>query len=99
MKQIVYIADLDVIYLSYDEPKKEETWIKIQNMVPWAKRVDGVKGSDSAHKAAGEASDTNRFVLIDGDNIPDTEFFNLQLTFDNDNKDCVFRWKARNHVN
>jgi hypothetical protein len=99
MKQIVDIADLDVIYLSYDEPKKEETWIKIQNMVPWAKRVDGVKGSDSAHKAAGEASDTNRFVLIDGDNIPDTEFFNLQLTLDNDNKDCVFRWKARNHVN
>ena len=38
----IEICDLDVIYLSYDEPKKEEFWIKIQNMVPWAKRVDGV---------------------------------------------------------
>jgi hypothetical protein len=43
-KEIVDIADLDCVYLSYDEPKKEETWIKIQNMVPWAQRVDGVKG-------------------------------------------------------
>jgi len=96
---IVDIADLDCIYLSYDEPKKEETWIKIQNLVPWAKRVDGVKGSDAAHKAAAKASDTDRFVLIDGDNIPDPEFFNLQLTLDKDTKDKVFRWKARNIIN
>jgi hypothetical protein len=96
---ITDIADLDCVYLSYDEPKKEETWIKIQNIVPWARRVDGVKGSDSAHKAAADASSTDRFVLIDGDNIPDPEFFNLQLKLDKDNKDCVFRWKARNTIN
>jgi hypothetical protein len=98
-KEIVDIADLDCIYLSYDEPKKEETWIKIQNMVPWAQRVDGVKGSDAAHKAAANTSSTDRFVLIDGDNIPDTEFFNLQLTLDENNTDKVFRWKARNTIN
>lgn len=99
MNQIVDIADLDCVYLSYDEPCKEETWIKIQNMVPWAQRVDGVKGSDAAHKAAADVSSTDRFLLIDGDNIPDTEFFNLQLTLDDNNKDCVFRWKARNTIN
>lgn len=93
------IADLDTIYLSYDEPNKEEHWIKIKNMVPWAKRVDGVKGSDAAHKAAAEASDTSRFVLIDGDNIPDPAFFNLQLTLDDSNIDCVFRYRAKNHIN
>lgn len=99
MPQIVDIADLDCIYLTYDEPKKEEFWIKIQNMVPWAQRVDGVKGSDAAHKAAADASNTDRFILIDGDNIPDAEFFNQQLRLDKDNNDCVFRWKARNHIN
>ena len=88
--EIVDIADLDCIYLSYDEPKKEETWIKIQNMVPWAQRVDGVKGSDAAHKAAAELSTTDRFILIDGDNIPDAGFFNLQLELDDSNRDCVF---------
>jgi hypothetical protein len=97
--QILDIADLDVVYLSYDEPKKEEFWIKIQNIVPWAVRVDGIKGSDAAHKAAANASTTDRFILIDGDNIPKPEFFNLQLTLDDDNKDAVFRWKARNEIN
>jgi hypothetical protein len=98
-RQIIDVADLDCIYLSYDEPKKEEFWIRIQNMVPWARRVDGIKGSDAAHKAAADASDTDRFILIDGDNIPDPEFFNLQLVLDSSNRDCVFRWRARNHIN
>lgn len=98
-KEIVDVADLDCIYLTYDEPQKEDFWIQIQNMVPWAKRVDGVKGSDAAHKAAADASDTDRFVLIDGDNLPDSEFFNLQLALDDTNRDCVFRWRARNAIN
>lgn len=93
------LAELDCIYLSYDEPNKDETWAHIRNMVPWARRVDGVKGSDSAHKAAAEASDTERFVLIDGDNIPDAKFFNLCLDLDDSNKNCVFRWRSRNYIN
>ena len=99
---IIDVADLDCIYLSYDEPQKEEFWLKIKNMVPWAKRVDGVKGSDAAHKAAGEASDTERFILIDGDNMPDEEFFNIQLDFtgkDPSFRKAQFRWKALNVVN
>lgn len=99
MTEIVDVADLDCIYLTYDEPKKEEFWVQIQNMVPWAKRVDGVKGSDAAHKAAADASDTERFILIDGDNLPDPSFFNQQMSLDDSNRDCVFRWRARNNIN
>jgi len=99
MKQID-IADLDCIYLSYDEPNREEHWVKIRNMVPWAQRVDGVKGSDAAHKAAAELSSTERFVLIDGDNLPDPAFFNQTLQFPTpEYEKAVFRWRARNHVN
>lgn len=93
------ITDLDCVYLSYDEPNKEENWVKIKNMVPWAVRVDGVKGSDAAHKAAADASITERFILIDGDNIPNDEFFDMTLTFDKQDHDCVFRWRAKNHIN
>jgi hypothetical protein len=94
------IADLDVVYLSYDEPQKEEFWVKIKNLVPWAVRVDGVKGSDAAHKAAAAASSTERFVLIDGDNLPAPEFFNQTLELPNEQyEQAVFRWRARNHVN
>jgi hypothetical protein len=99
MKYNIDIADLDCIYLTYEEPNAEENWVKIKNMVPWARRVDGVKGSDAAHKAAGQASGTDRFILIDGDNVPDPAFFNLTLELDDDNNDCVFRWRAKNHVN
>lgn len=96
---IIDIADLDCIFLTYDEPHKEEFWIKLKNMVPWARRVDGIRGSDAAHKAAAQASNTDRFVLVDGDNIPNPEFFNQQLVLDETNRHCVFRWRARNHIN
>jgi len=99
---IIDVADLDCIYLSYDEPQKEEFWLKVKHMVPWAKRVDNVKGSDAAHKAAGEASDTERFILIDGDNMPEESFFNIQLDFtdkDETFRQAQFRWKAINSIN
>jgi hypothetical protein len=96
----VDIADLDCIYLTYDEPQKEEFWVQIKNMVPWAKRVDGVKGSDAAHKAAAQVSDTDRFILIDGDNLPNPAFFNQTLVLPNEEyKNAVFRWRARNNIN
>ena len=96
----VDIADLDVVYLSYDEPQREEFWVKIKNMVPWAVRVDGVKGSDAAHKAAADASTTERFILIDGDNLPNLEFFNLTMSFpESDWERATLRWRARNHIN
>ena len=99
---IIDVADLDVIYLSFDEPQKEAFWLKIKNMCPWAVRVDGVKGSDAAHKVAGELSGTERFIVIDGDNLPDASFFNIQLDFTNKESDyklAQYRWRAINAIN
>lgn len=95
----VDIADLDIIFLTYDEPLKDQYWIKLKNIVPWAKRVDNVRGSDSAHKAAALVSNTERFILVDGDNIPDLDFFKQTLTLDENNINSVFRWKAKNYIN
>lgn len=97
--EIINICDLDCIFLTFDEPKKEEFWIKIQNLIPWAKRVDGVFGSDAAHKAAAAASETDRFIVIDGDNIPDPTFFKKTLKLNHDSKNYVFRWRAKNIIN
>jgi hypothetical protein len=98
-EQLIDVAELDCIYLTYDEPRAEEFWAIINAQVPWAKRIHGVKGSDAAHKAAAEASDTDRFVLIDGDNLPDWNFFNQVLRIDNENCNAVFRWRAKNVIN
>ena len=99
MTDIIDIFDLDCIYLSYDEPAADLHWAQIRAQVPWAQRVHGIKGSDAAHKAAADASTTDRFILIDGDNIPDFNFFNQQLRLNDTNKECVFRWRAYNHIN
>jgi hypothetical protein len=99
MIQKIDIADLDCIFLTYDEPNAEENWVHVRNMVPWARRVDGIKGSDAAHKAAAMASTTDRFVLIDGDNVPNIAFFGCTLGLDDTSRNCVFRWRARNNVN
>ncbi|SVC70278.1 uncharacterized protein METZ01_LOCUS323132, partial [marine metagenome] len=42
--------------------------------VPWAKRVHGVEGSDAAHKACAELSETKHFVTVDGDTIINPTF-------------------------
>jgi hypothetical protein len=66
--------------------------------VPWAKRIHGVKGSDAAHKAAAEASETEWVITVDADNIVSNKFFNLE--FDPNNKDIqVYSWLARNRIN
>jgi hypothetical protein len=66
--------------------------------VPWAKRVHGVKGSDHAHKAAAELSETDWFITVDADNIVDPAFFNLDLNMD-DPKIQVYGWCGRNSIN
>lgn len=94
------INELDVIFISYDEDNCEENWADLQNKVPWAQRVHGVKGSDAAHKAAAELSTTARFISVDADNIVDTSFFDLELDFDNHKlKGKAVSWAAQNYIN
>lgn len=90
--------ELDIVFLSYDEPNADQHYADLCNKVPWAKRIHGVKGSDAAHKAAAEASETEWVITVDADNIVDNRFFNLE--FDPSNKDIkVYSWLARNRIN
>jgi len=97
MKQ--QISEFDIFYISYDEPRKEEFWAKLLDIAPWAKRVDGVKGFDSAHKAAANASETDRFITVDGDNIIYPEFLELELDIPEKYEDCVLSWNSVNVIN
>ena len=93
------ISDLDFVYISYMEPNKEENWADLKNKVPWAKRVDGVKGFDSAHKAAAETAETDFFISVDGDNIIDERFLLQTLDFEKTDRKAVHRWRAKNSIN
>jgi len=99
MADRVRVSDLDFVYISYHEPNKEENWADLRNKVPWAKRVDGVKGFDSAHKAAAELAETDFFISVDGDNIIDEAFLLQTLDWTKTDPKAVHRWRARNSVN
>lgn len=92
------VAEFDVVFLSYDEPNADINYADLCNKVPWAKRVHGVKGSDAAHKAAAELSETEWLITVDADNIVDPKFFNLDIDT-SDKKIQVYSWLGRNRVN
>lgn len=97
----IKIAEQDIIYLSYDEPNAEENYADLLTKAPWAKRVHGVHGSDAAHKACAEISDTDRFITVDGDNTIKQEFLNQVLDFDEhtDLENSVISWCGLNTIN
>lgn len=99
------VTELEIFYISYDEPNAEENWADLLNKVPWAKRVHGVKGFDAAHKACANQSETDRFITVDGDNKVMEDFFEQVLDVPdtdhdgNDLRQCIFSWNAKNTLN
>ena len=93
--------DCDIIYLSYDEPNAEQNYADLCKKVPWAKRVHGVEGSDAAHKACANLSETDRFITVDGDNRIREDFLNQVLDFDEhtDLQNTVISWCGKNSIN
>lgn len=101
MTTTIKIKDLDIIYLSYDEPNCEENWMNLQRLWPQAQRVHGVKGSDAAHKECAKLAQTDRFCTVDGDNIVREYFPYREYTFDHtwDISNSVLSFPAVNVVN
>jgi hypothetical protein len=97
----IKIIEQDIIFLSYDEPNAEKNYADLLTKVPWAKRVHGVKGSDKAHKACAALCETEYFVTVDGDNIIDPRFLEVEIDLDSLKltKDHVFSWCGKIHVN
>ncbi|NBO99882.1 MAG: hypothetical protein EBU90_07105 [Proteobacteria bacterium] len=89
---------LDVFFISYNESNAEKNWKHLKKLVPWAQRVDGVKGIFEAHKQAAMLSSTDMFYVVDADArvLPDFDFaFNPDL-FD---RKFVYIWKSKNPFN
>jgi len=101
MNNKIRIVEQDIIFLSYDEPNAEKNYADLCQKIPWAKRVHGVKGSDAAHKACADISETDYFVTVDGDNQIDTEFLVQEIDLDELGltSDHVFSWCGKVNVN
>ena len=101
MTSKIKIVDQDIVFLSYDEPNAEKNYADLCSKVPWAKRVHGVEGSDAAHKACADLSETEYFITVDADNIVDPNFLNQEVDIDELGltADHVFSWCGKVHVN
>jgi len=99
MSDKLILHELDTIFISYDEPNADKHYAELTNIIPWAKRVHGVHGSDAAHKAAAKLSETDRFITVDADNIVDSAFYSQEIEINDTNKDFVFSWAGKNAVN
>ena len=93
----LHIAELDCIFISYDEPNAEANFADLVDKCIWAKRVHGVKGSDECHKAAARQSETEWFITVDADNIVDTAFFDQEIEIPEGAK--AFSWPGVNIIN
>jgi hypothetical protein len=97
----IKVIDQDVVFLSYDEPNAEKNYADLCSKLPWAKRVHGVEGSDAAHKACADISETEYFITVDADNIVDPAFFQQEVDYETLGltPDHVFSWCGKVYVN
>lgn len=74
--------DVPTIFLSYAEDNADDNYSLLLQHNPQAQRVHGVKGFDSAHRAASakakEMRNTPYFFTVDGDNETFPEFWKLR---------------------
>jgi hypothetical protein len=94
------LGDVDVVYISYDEPRADQSFAEIKAVCPRAKRVHGVKGFDAAHKEAAKLACTEHFITIDGDNLAvDGEVLDGVIDLPTAYHGCVAAFSARNRLN
>jgi hypothetical protein len=92
------VADLDAIFASYDEPWADEFFADLQSKVPHAQRVHGVKGHNQKMRECGRLARTDRFLLVDADNIIRPGL--LDQTFDEaEVSRAILSFRGRNVVN
>jgi len=101
MTKKIKFSEHDVVYLSYDEPNADFNYDNLLKKIPYAKRVHGVHGSDAAHKACAKLAETNRVIIIDGDNIVYPGLLTQEVTFVDQevDKNSVISFGARNVIN
>ena len=89
---------LDVVFISYDEPDAEANWARVLEKAPHAKRVDKVKGIFAAHCCAAELATTDMFYVVDGDAwLVDNWTFDFQPVIWN--RHCAYVWRSLNPIN
>jgi hypothetical protein len=57
-----WMRDIEVFYISYDEPNRESNWARVQELLPNATHIQGVIGFEAAHKICAHEALADRFL-------------------------------------
>jgi hypothetical protein len=94
------MSDLDVVFVSYDEPNADRHFEALRCCAPRPpKRVHGIKGFHRAYAKAAAMAETPRFLTVDADSIVRGELLFATTIDDRGMDDLVFSFGARNTVN
>ena len=93
------MQNMDVFFITYDEPQKDLFWDAVKAQIPFAQRVDGIKGFNRAHRECAERARTLRFFTIDGDNVLHSNFSSLKIPMKLIITTQVLSWSAKNSIN
>ena len=91
-------AQMDIVFLSYDEPSAEKYWKVLKDKYPRSKRVQGVKGRTEAYHAAARMSETDYFFAV----FPTIELddgFDFSFQPDRMKNACHYIFHCKNPVN
>lgn len=103
---LVETNNLPVVFLSFNEPNFLENLDQLKSHFPNVFHVNGIYGSDAAHKAAVHAvkqqhPTVERIIIVDGDNFIAEDFFNFtcEIKSEYDLQNHVLSFSAINSVN
>jgi len=89
---------LDIVFISFDESNADDSYAKLKDRFPLAKRSHGVKGILEAHKAAARKAESHMFFVVDADAEIEPSF-NFDYKPNGYNEDSTHVWYSRNPVN
>jgi hypothetical protein len=93
-----YADMFDLFFISYHESNADENYQNLLKRFPHAKRINGIKGIQNAHRACAEQSTTEMFWTVDADTIIDQTWKFDYLPSRHD-RNYIHLWYSRNPVN
>ena len=89
---------LDIVFISYEEPNADENFDRIKSRFPQVKRVHGIAGLHEAFRRAASCASTPFFFTVDGDNSICSDF---NFTYDTSTLSLnhIVVWRTRNPIN
>jgi CYTH domain-containing protein len=88
----------DMVFISYDEINADENFLRLQDIFPRLKRINGIKGIHRAHREAAKIVTSEMFWVVDAD-AEILDGFDFRYNVPRHEIDMVHVWSSKNPIN